>query len=367
MPDTEAAPALKEMFNPALFRSMSRAVASVHPAFDTKTFLRLSLDGLDSLNLLQRMRRMSESLHATLPSNYRKSVSILRRAAPHFPGGFVSLVFPDFISVYGLDDFDTSLDALKFFTPFGSSEFGIRPFLRKDITRTLQAMETWSRDADEHVRRLSSEGCRPRLPWSFRLDAVIAAPSLTLPILENLRTDPSLYVRKSVANHLNDLTKDHPAWVMDRLDTWPGDNAHAAWIMKRALRTLIKKGDRRALSLIGAGEPARVRVGSFLVSPARIRLGQAITFGGEIHSLSKKPQRLVIDYTIHYVKKSGSASPKVFKLKELTLAPGGTLALSRRQMIRDFTTRKHHPGLHEIDLLINGEVFARGSFHLSPA
>jgi 3-methyladenine DNA glycosylase AlkC len=358
-------PALKEMFNEARYRKMARDVATVHPAFDPKRFLALTLPGLTPLTLLQRLRRATEALRATLPQDYPVALEILRRLAPIFGEGFTALVLPDFVGCYGLDDFDRSLDALKFFTSFGSSEFAIREFLRRDLRRTLRVLERWSRDQNEHVRRLASEGSRPRLPWSFKLTALIADPSPTLPILDNLRADPSLYVRKSVANHLNDITKDHPSWVLDRIEAWDRTDPHTAWIAKRALRTLIKKGDRRALAVIGAGARAEIRLGTFGVTPRRLSLGEELTLACHLTSMAGVAQRLVVDYTVHYVKQSGAASAKVFKWKEVTLAPGETLTLGKRQRVRDFTTRKHHAGNHLVELMVNGERLAKASFHLS--
>jgi 3-methyladenine DNA glycosylase AlkC len=361
----EPAPALKEIFNPARFRHIATELSALHPKFDAKKFLALALAGLADLTLMQRLRRMTESLHATLPADFRKALALLRKLAPRINKGFVTLVLPDFVGLYGLDDFPASLDALKFFTPFGSSEFAIREFLRRDPARTLAILETWSRDADEHVRRLASEGSRPRLPWSFKLHALIADPTLAWPILETLRADPSLYVRKSVANHLNDISKDHPTWLLDRLEAWPRDNPATLWIIKRALRTLIKKGDRRALAIIGAGAEPEVVIHDLTVRPQKLKLGDRLTLSFRLESQSPKPQCLVIDYLIHYVKKSGATSAKVFKLKELTLAPRESVTLTRSQEIRDFTTRLHHPGRHAIEIAINGTRLATDSFDLT--
>jgi 3-methyladenine DNA glycosylase AlkC len=361
MADSEY-PALKDMFDAGRFRQIAKDTAAVYPRFDSRAFLNLALRDLDSLNLLQRLRRVTESLRATLPQDYLKALAILRKVAPRTQSGFVSLFLPDFVGVHGLAHFDESLDALKFFTPFGSSEFGVRPFLRQDLRRTLKVMEKWSRDEDEHVRRLASEGCRPRLPWSFRLDALIADPSPAARILENLKADPSLYVRKSVANHLNDITKDHPAWVMDRVEKWNLENVRTAWIVKRALRSLVKAGDRRALGILGAGQAAEIKVRHFDVLPRRIRLGERIHLQFDFAALAS--QKLVVDYRIHYVKKSGSASAKVFKWKELTVKSGMSVALAKSQVVKDFTTRKHHPGRHIVEVTVNGAKFAEGQFVL---
>ena len=358
------APALKEIFNTARLRHIATEVAAVYPAFDQKKFLKLAQSDLDRLSLMQRLRRTSESLHATLPADYKKAIAILRRLAPRINSGFVTLMLPDYVGLYGQDDFDTSMDALKFFTAFGSSEFAIREFLRRDPKRTLAVMKNWARDDSEHVRRLASEGSRPRLPWSFRLDALMADPDMAAPILERLKADDSLYVRKSVANHLNDITKLHPEWVMTRLESWPLDQPQTAWIARHALRTLIKQGDRRALAVIGAGKKAAVRLKGLAVSPKKLVLGERLDISFSLESTAHESQRLVVDYAIHYVKKSGASSAKVFKLKELTLAPGDTVQLKRSQVVKDFTTRLHHAGHHAIDVMVNGEKLASSGFDL---
>lgn len=365
-----SAPALKDtLFGADRFRLVARELSRIEKRFDAKRFLALALRDLDSLALMQRLRRMTESLHATLPvaADYRKTLATLRALAGRIGRGFHVLALPDYVALHGsarAEDFGISMDALKFFTPFCSSEFAIRDFIRGDQTRALAIMETWTRDPDEHVRRLASEGCRPRLPWSARLDALIANPGPVAPILEALRADPSPYVRKSVANHLNDITKDHPAWVLARIENWPLDNPHSAWIARHALRTLIKKGDRRALAVIGAGGKARVRVAGFEIAPRVLKLGGRLAFSLALTSTAKKPQRLVVDYAVHYVKKAGRTTRKVFKLKTLALAPGETVTLTRSQHIRDFSTRTHHPGRHEIEILVNGDTLARGDFML---
>jgi len=359
------APALKEMFDAARYRKMARDIAAVHAGFEQKRFLQLTLPDLERLALLARLRRATEALRATLPAPYPQALAVLREVAPRWGEGFTALVLPDFVGLYGREDFDRSLEALKFFTPFGSSEFAIREFLRLDLHRTLRVMTKWSRDDNEHVRRLASEGCRPRLPWSFKLRELIADPSPVAPILENLRADPSLYVRKSVANHLNDITKDHPAWVLERLAGWDLENKSTAWIARHALRTLIKRGDRAALAVIGAGARAEIALGTFTVAPRKLRLGDALALSCTFTSTARGPQKLVVDYAVHYVKHSGAASAKVFKWKETTLVPGATLMLAKRQRIQDFTTRKHHAGEHVVELMVNGERFGEGRFLLT--
>lgn len=360
----ESAPVLKDWFDETRFRTIAGQLAALHPRFQRKRFLTRALDGLDDLSLLRRLRRMSEATREALPLDYRDALEVLRALAPEIDHKFVTLFLPDFVGLYGRDDFTASMEALKFFTPFGSSEFAVREFLKRDLPATLAVMEEWSHDPDEHVRRLASEGCRPRLPWSFRLSALVVDPGPVLPILENLRADPSLYVRKSVANHLNDISRDNPDITLRTLRRWDRNNPRTAWIAKRALRTLIKEGHPGALTLLGAGEPAKMRIESFTVSPEAITPGEEIRLDAHLTSTAKKPQRLLIDYLVHYVKQSGGTVGKVFKWKEIELGPEKTVVLQKRQTIRDFSTRKHYPGRHRVELQVNGERLAEAAFIL---
>jgi len=366
---TKAAPApLKLAMDTQRFRQLAKRLRAVAPDFDDKTFLSVALDGLEDLTLMARVRQASVAIHAACPAGFDGALRMLTEAAPHIGAGFMSLVPPDYVGQYGRHAgrraFDASMNALKFLTQFGTSEFAVREFLRDDLPRALAIMETWSTDSSDAVRRLASEGSRPRLPWSFRLGEIEANPALTANIIDNLRADDSLYVRKSVANHLNDITKRHPDWVLDRVEAWPAGNPRTAWIVKQALRTLVKQGNPRALTVIGAGAAPLVEIGRFAVTPASIALGDAVTLSFELVSTSPAPQRLVVDYRITYVKKSGSTSAKVFKLKALSLPGGQRVSVRRSQHIRDFTTRTHYPGRHEVELVVNGRRMASGFFDL---
>ena len=364
MPD-EAQPALKDWFNAARYHRIADLLAAAQPGFDRKRFVAVATAGLEELTLIQRVRRATEACHATLPADFPKAVATLKRIAPRVQHGFVGIFLPDFVGQHGQAHFDESMEALKFFTPFSSAEFAIREFLKRDLTRTLSVMERWSRDENEHVRRLASEGSRPRLPWSFRLEALVTDPAPAAPILEHLRADPSLYVRKSVANHLNDISKDHPDWMLAKLKSWDLAHPHTQWIAKRAARTLIKAGHQPALTLFNFGGKPAVKVANFKVTPARLKLGQTLEFSFSLTSASRKDQSLAVDYIIHYVKASGGTSAKVFKLRELTLASGETQVIRKRQTIRNFTTRKHHAGHHRVEIQINGRIMAQGQFSLA--
>lgn len=360
----ETQPALKEMYNPARYRQIAGLLAEAQPGFDHQLFLAVATTGLAELTLLQRVRRTTEACRAALPSDYLEALRVLTRLAPNVGHNFVGIFLPDFVGQYGHAHFEESMAALKFLTPFSSAEFAIREFLKRDLRRTLAVMERWSRDENEHVRRLACEGCRPRLPWSFQLAALIADPSPAAQILENLRADPSLYVRKSVANHLNDISKDHPDWLLRRLAAWDLTHPHTQWIAKRAARTLIKAGHQRTLALFNfTGRPA-VKLTGFKLMPLRLKLGRTLEFSFTLSSTSRQGQRLAIDYRVHYVKASGGTAPKVFKLREVTLGAGERTSISKRQTFRNFTTRKHYSGRHRLEILVNGSVRARDQFVL---
>ncbi len=365
MADSGTAPALKEIFNRERLTHIARETAAVWPGFDSRRFMTLATSGLDDLGIMQRMRQVATSLHETLPEDFAEAVPILRGLAPRVGHSFAAISLSEFVALYGQKHFDLSLETLKGLTRFGSSEFAIRHFLVADFDRTISVMRGWAEDLDEHVRRLASEGSRPRLPWSFQLKNLIADPAPTLPILEALKADPSLYVRKSVANHLNDIGKDNPDCLVERVSGWDRSGRETAWIVRHALRTLIKKGDPRALALIGATGQAQVRVEAFSVSPGRLKLGGDVTISADLVSTGETDQRIVADYAVHYVKANGGTSRKIFKLRQFDLAPNGRQSLSIRRAIRDFTTRKHHAGRHVVELMVNGRSVAEAAFELS--
>ncbi len=356
--------AFKDIFNATRFRRIGARLAEIDPQFDPRRFLKLAITGLEPLTLTQRMRHGSHALRVTLPADFPVALAVLKKLAPKLPRDFAAMMLPDFVGAFGTGHFDESMEALRFLTRFSSGEFAIREFLRRDLARTLAVMERWSLDPDEHVRRLASEGSRPRLPWSFRLVALDADPTPVASILQNLRADPSLYVRKSVGNHLNDISKNHPCWMLARLASWDLAHPHTRWIAKRAARTLIKAGHQPTLRFFNFTGKTAVKLSGFRLAPARLKLGQVLKFSFNLISTARRPQQLAVDYVMHYVKASGGTAPKVFKLRELSLAAGQSLALSKSQTLRNFTTRKHYAGRHLLEIQVNGRILGRQGFLL---
>jgi len=273
------------------------------------------------------------------------------------------------VQTYGLEDLKLSLNALKELTPLFSSEFAVRPFLKRYPTETLKFLEQCAREKDVHFRRWASEGTRPRLPWGERLQEFVRDPSPTMPILELLKFDTELYVRKSVSNHLNDIAKDHPERVIQLLADWKtaAGAAHAEkieWIIHRALRTLIKAGHPGALKLIGVSHEAKIKFLGFKINQKKFKLGERIEFQFSIRSLSAKSQKLVVDYIVHFVKSNQSTSPKVFKLKSVLLPAEGEVVFAKSHHLKKVTTRVHYSGLHQLEIQVNGKGVGRVGWEL---
>lgn len=355
---------LKEMFNLAFYEDYARVFADADKNFNAKQFLADVTRDMAQLSLNGRLRNTSVMLKKHLPGDFKRALTVLYTAAPSLRRGYTALVLPDYVALYGKDDFDRSMEALRYFTTFGSAEFAIREFLKTDLKKALQIMHQWADDENVHVRRLASEGSRPRLPWSFKLDAIIGNPSLTRGILERLNRDPELYVRKSVANHLNDHSKDNTSYLLEVLGSWDGTDQHTSWIIKHASRSLIKKGDPGAMALFGFEKDLEIDMTDLNFEKNQLVLGDTLHFDFKLTSREAAEQKLVVDYAIHYVKSSGATSRKVFKLKEFVILPGQTALISKNQLIQDFTTRKHYPGTHKLEILVNGKLAGEAGFEL---
>ncbi len=354
---------MKHWFNEAFYRRTAAQLAGLHPRFDSEHFLSQTLKGIADRELMARLYRTAEVFDEALPVPFAEQIAVLHAYAPLIGHNFAGIWPCAHVAAQGLGQADLALPALRDLTRYGSAEFAIRAFLIRDLPGTLAVMKTWASADDEHVRRLASEGSRPRLPWGERLQALVADPSPTLPLLETLRADPSLYVRKSVANHLNDIAKDHPEVVLDLVTAWDRTVPATAWIVRHGLRTLIKRGHPRALALFGAGAAPKLEA-TLLAKPTRIRLGETLQLVATLLSTSDRRQPLIVDYVVHYARAGGRSATKVFKWKQLDLAAGESVRLAKRQVIRDFTTRRHHAGRHQVELQINGRRIAETAFTL---
>ena len=361
---------------PAVGR-ISAALSKVLTQFDAQTFEQRCLKGLNELELKERVNHIISILHDYLPNDFPQAAAILINIADVWDFGnaddslksFAAWPIIDYFSVYGLEHPEESLLGLKQLTHLFSAEFAIRAFIVKYPEYCHQQFTLWVKDESEDVRRLVSEGTRPKLPWGLQLKQFVVDPTPNLTLLTSLKSDPSLYVRRSVANHLNDIAKNHPAVVINTCKQWLNektktDAKEVDWVIKHATRTLVKNGYAEVFSLLGFTENPKVNIDQIILSNEVIKLGEAINFTFNITSASQKPQHFVIDYAIHFVKANGKQQAKVFKLKNVTLQPNETINLSKSFSFKPITTRKYYLGEHKIELLLNGQPVSAKSFDL---
>lgn len=333
-------------------------------------------EDLDDRALGERSAAIRDAMLAGLPEPFDGFDAVLRGALRDeaFAGWMIWAV-ADAAAVRALErpddhDFAAGLELLRALTPRLTAEAAIRRFLLRDPDRALDHVAGWVQDPDEHVRRLVSEGTRPFLPWAVRVPALVARPEATVPLLDALHRDPAEYVRRSVANHLNDVSRlDAPlaTAVAGRwLDGAPGD-VPTRRLVRHGMRTLIKQGDPDALALHGfAAPPADLVVDGPVPDRTTLRIGEELTFTCTLEHGGGQPVELAVDYVVHYVKASGRTAPKVFKLATRTVGPGERVTLRARRSFAQRTTRRHHPGVHVLELQVNGRRYGRAEVDLRP-
>jgi 3-methyladenine DNA glycosylase AlkC len=358
-------------FNTHNITQLADNILAVDPEFNKQAFLNSILPHLHSLELKERSNLIEETLITTLPDQYERAVSILLDALPleiadqEVTGyeGFILMPQTGFVAKCGMNHFELSMEVLYEMTKRFTAEFHIRYFIEAHYEKTMAQLKVWSSDTNVHVRRLVSEGTRPRLPWAFVLKEFVSNPQPVIKLLELLKDDSELYVRRSVANNLNDISKDHPQIVTQTLKAWQNGSKEMAWLTKHALRTLLKKGDPEALALLGFKKSEKLEV-SLKLDQSTIILGESLLLEVNITSNETEVLPMMIDYVVHYQKANGTLSPKVFKLSSKTMQAGANITLNKKQKIADFSTRKHYAGEHKVSLLINGQPYEEQSFTL---
>ncbi|WP_131043329.1 DNA alkylation repair protein [Clostridioides difficile] len=343
---------LKNMYNRESLYEVAVAIQSVYNSFKVDEFIKYTMDETwNNLELKARCRKISMSLGMYLPEDYKEALSILEKSVAGF---YFAFFFPDFVEVYGQDDvnWDLSISALERNTEYWSSEFAVRAFIIKDEERMMAQMRKWSKHKNEHVRRLASEGCRPQLPWGQAISKFKNDPTPVLPILEELKTDTSTYVQKSVANNLNDISKTHPDLVISIAKDWYGKNKSTNWIVKHGCRTLLKKGNRDVLALFGYDDTTSINLQDFTLETTSISIGEDLTFSFNI--LAKKATKTRLEYGIDYVKFNGKRNRKIFKISEVSLKENEKKSYMKKHSFADVSVRKHYPGIHSIAIIING-------------
>lgn len=352
---------LKNAYNQAYMAKLAEEVSKHYPNFNTQHFITLVFDKhWHDKELKQRMRHIAICLKQCLPQDYEKALDILKPASEKF-GGFEAMFFPDFVELYGLDEFETSMTALEHFTQFSSSEFAIRPFIIKYPEKTMRQMKAWAKHKNEHVRRLASEGCRPRLPWAMQLPAFMDNPLPVLEILEQLKDDESLYVRRSVANNLNDIAKDHPQIVYDIAKRWLGHNKNTDSLVKHACRTLLKQAHPEVLVMFGYTTAEHVQIHDFHVTP-EVNWDGRVEFSATLNS-NQPLGKLRLEFAIDFMKANGKTARKIFKISESDTQDTHK-QVQKYFSFKPISTRKYYAGQHQLSLIINGQVKAQQTFLL---
>ncbi len=376
----------KNLINAVTVSAAGQHLQRAWSGFDRQRFEAIANHGLDALELKARMLQLAKAMRATLPDDFNAACTVLETSlAPPLPmdakgepeglttaqastgvAGWVIWSMGEFVARHGQHDVTRSLVCLHALTQRSTAEFAIRPFIQQQPQAVWSVLARWANDPSAHVRRLVSEGSRPRLPWGLRLQALVADPTPTLPLLRALQDDTSSYVRRSVANHLNDIAKDHPdlvaSWVRDHLiEATP----ERSTLLRHASRSLIKQGHAPTLAAWGLASGLTGQA-TLKLSAAQAAVGDAIGLHVVLQSTARQPQPLEIDYAVHHVRANGGTSPKVFKGWKLSLAAGETRTLDKRHSLKPVTTRTLYPGLHRIELLVNGLALAEARFDLKP-
>jgi 3-methyladenine DNA glycosylase AlkC len=360
---------LKDLFSEHFYKNLTDSLVQVVPGFDTAGFIQhIYTPAFQQMELKQRMRHTTQVLHDSLAMDYPDSVNVLGRLIQQLRGlqtgeGQLAYIFlPDYIECYGLEHLDTSLKAIENITQFITCEFAVRPFLAKYGPELMLQMQSWSLHENPHVRRLASEGSRPALPWATAVPYLKKDPTPILPILENLKYDPSEYVRRSVANNLNDISKYHPEVVLEIARNWKGLSKETDAIIKHGCRTLLKRGDHRILDHYGLDGKDIALENLQILSPI-VKIGDALEFAFTLKNTAPGKRILRLEYAIYYKMQNGM-SRKVFKISEREYEAGQQVVVTRKQSFRIITTRKFYAGIHQLSVIVNGAESERLDFTL---
>ena len=362
---------LKNLYNKSFFDDFIEAIKLIVPNINKSMFLNKIYDNKwENRELKQRMRHISTTLKWFLPTDYKSSIIIILKLINYLKENQTELAFeymflPDFIEQYGLEDFETSIEALEEITQFTSCEFAVRPFIIRYPKKMMNQMLIWSKHINHSVRRFSSEGCRPRLPWAMALPDLKENPTPIIQILENLKNDASEFVRKSIANNLNDISKDNPEIVIDLVKKWQGKSKNIDWIIKHGCRTLLKQGNNEVLSIFGFGSIKNINIENFIIKILKVNIGEALEFEFKLVNSNSNDIKIRLEYGLYYQKANKTLSKKVYKISEKNYQGNSVTTIKRKQSFKLVTTRKFHTGLHQLSIIINGKEFEKLDFELN--
>lgn len=341
--------------------------------FPAKQFIKQASAPLSSLTLKQRVNHISDALATCLSPSYQTNADLFIKLAQHWHTdhdqhnwqSYTAWPLIEYVGRYGMQHPQIALETLKHLTPLFTAEFAIRPYVEEYFDLTYSHLLAWSQEAHPHIRRLASESLRSRLPWGKHLAFLKADPEPVLTLLALLKDDPCRYVQKSVANNLNDISKDHPQRLIDLCKQWqPEATPQRRWIIRHGLRSLIKAGEPAAFEVLGFKTAVDV-VCDFQLDKSGVMLGESLQLQVGFTSLSALAQAFIVDYRVWHIKANGTKSAKVFKWKTVTIAPKASLQISKNHVFKPLSTRRYYSGEHDIEVMINGVVFAKSSISLS--
>ena len=359
---------IKNIFSEDYIRNLALDIQNAYSPFQVEEFIKSTMDETwANLELKQRIRQITINLGKFLPNDYSEAISIIDKVIVNqgsWLDGFC-MFFPDFVEYFGQDvaNWDISIPALGRYTCYASAEFAVRPFIINHEERMMAQMYAWSKGDNEHHRRLSSEGCRPALPWGQALVKYKKDPTPILPILEELKADPAIYVRKSVANNLNDISKTHPDLVAKIAKDWYGKDDNTNWIVKHGCRTLLKKGNSEVLAIFGFSNATAIEVKDFNIGTTSVSIGGDFSFSFTIKTTEETKVRL--EYGIDFMKANGKQNRKIFQISEILLKANETKHYTKNHSFANLSTRKHYPGNHGITLIVNGVEQGKLNFELT--
>ncbi|MCL2294090.1 MAG: DNA alkylation repair protein [Spirochaetes bacterium] len=370
------AEAFKNMFNEQFLGRLTKTLKRVID-FDERKFVSQVMDAeWKNREFKQRCEHIATVLKSFLPPDYKKAIAKIlellsyETVASDDDTQFGLMleygwILDNFVEQYGLDDYQASIKAIEKITQFTSCEFSVRPFIIKYPDEMMKQMLAWSKHKHWGVRRVSSEGCRPRLPWAMALPELKKNPAPIIPILENLKNDPHFFVRKSVANNLNDIAKDNPKTVIELAKKWQGESENTDWVIKHGCRTLLKQGNPEVMELFGFGSAAKnISIEDFKILTPKVKVGKSLEISFKLVNNNKKKAKVRLEYGIYYQKANGTLSKKVHKISEKEYAENSITEIIRKHSFKVVTTRKFHPGLHQVSVIINGNEFEKNDFEL---
>ncbi|RIV31635.1 DNA alkylation repair protein [Flagellimonas lutimaris] len=361
----------KNIYNQKFFDALIDAVLQIKSDFDKKSFLTSIFDKeWQNRELKRRMRHIAIVLKHHLSENFSKNVDTLLLLIHQLENNGIKeesiefMFIPDFIELYGLEDYNTSVKAFEGITQFTSCEFAVRPFIIKYEDKMMKQMHLWANHKHEMVRRLATEGCRPRLPWAMAIPSLKNNPDPIIPILERLKNDQSETVRRSVANNLNDISKDNPNTVIRLAKSWQGKTIETDWVIKHACRTLLKQGDSAVLKLFGFGSVENIKINNLEITTPKVKIGTFLEFTFELKNMNSSATKIRLEYGIYYQKANRTLSRKVYKISEKEYLENSLTIIHRKQSFKIITTRKFYFGKHQLSIIINGKEFNKIDFEL---